>query len=99
TALTELLNEKYVKYWFDHKTPDPSYGYYRYPAKIMGALVVGAITQARLSKTQADKAKYTTLAQIIADYIISVSFKKDTPLEFFPPTYLGYEAVFKKSNP
>ncbi len=98
-ALDNLLNKDYVKYWFNNKKPDPKYNYYRYPAKIMGALIVGAVTQARLKANTPDAKKYTELAAIVADYLISISFKQGTPLEYFPPTYKGYEAVFKKSNP
>lgn len=97
-ALDQLLSQPYVQYWLKNKKPDPSYGYYRYPAKIMGALIVGAVTQARLKANTPDAAKYTELAQIIADYMISISFAKDRPLAYFPPTYYGYSEVFKKSN-
>ncbi len=98
-ALDKLLKKDFVNYWFTHKAPDPGYEYYRYPAKIMGALVIGAVTQARLKSNTPDAKRYTELACIIADYLISVSFEKGTPLEYFPPTYRGYEAIFKEVTP
>lgn len=95
-ALDHLLNEGYVQYWVTHKAPDPKYVLYRYPSKIWGALVVGAVTQARLKAGTPEAAKDTELARIIADKLIEVSYKAGTPLEYIPPTYLGYEDVFKK---
>ena len=32
-----------LEYWLTHKAPDPSYEYYRHPAKLFGSLVVGAV--------------------------------------------------------
>jgi hypothetical protein len=99
TALDNLLNKDFVNYWFKHKKNDPDYEYYRYPAKIMGALIVGAVTQARLKANSPDVKKYTELARIVADFLISISFEKGTPLEYMPPTYRGYEAIFKEVTP
>lgn len=96
-ALDHLLNEDYVQYWFTHKSPDPKYILYRYPSKIWGALVVGAVTQAHLKAGTPEAAKDTELARIIADKLIEVSYKPGTPLEYIPPTYLGYQDVFKQA--
>lgn len=96
-ALDHLLSQKFVQYWFDHKAPDPSYGLYRYPAKIWGALVVGAVTQAKLKAGTPEAEHMTQLARIIADKLLEVSFKPGTPLEYITPTYqrAGYESYFK----
>lgn len=89
TALDNLLQKDYVQYWLKNKTPDPSYGYYRYPAKIYSALVVGAITHARLSTDPARVKQSTELARIIADYLISISYNAQSRWPNFPPTYYG----------
>lgn len=96
-ALDHLLNEPYVQYWAQNKKPDPSYALYRYPAKIWGALIVGASTQARLKAGTPEAAKMTELARIIADNLIDVSYKPGTPLEYISPTYHreGYEKHFR----
>lgn len=96
-ALDHLLSEPYVQYWAEHKKPDPGYALYRYPAKIWGALIVGASTQAKLKAGTPDAEKMTQLARIIADNLMEVSFKPGTPLEYIPPTYHreGYESHFR----
>ncbi len=88
-ALDNLLKKDYVEYWLKNKIPDPSYVNYRYPAKIYSALVIGAITHAKLKAGTADAKRSTELATIVADYMLSISFKQGTPWEFFVPTYYG----------
>lgn len=97
-ALDNLLKQDFITYWLNYKKPDPGYEFYRYPAKIMGSLIVGAVTQAQLKQNTPDAKRYTELGKIIADYLISISFAKGTPLEYFPPSYYGYQEVFKKIN-
>lgn len=99
TALNNLLNKDFVNYWFQHKTNDPSYEYYRYPAKIWSALIIGAVTQARLKANSPEASHYIELARIVADELMRVSFKAGSPLEYHPPTYRGYETLFKKVTP
>lgn len=86
-----------LEHWLTHKTPDPSYFYNRYPAKIFGSLIVGAVTHARLNAGTADGERSAKLARIVADYLISISFPKGTLLEYFPPAYYG-ETVGKNEN-
>lgn len=95
-ALQQILAKDYVQYWFDHKAPDPGYNYYRYPAKIWGALVVGAVTQARLQAGTPEAAKMTELARIVADALLAETFKPGTALEYIPATYhvKNYEKDF-----
>lgn len=99
TALDNLLNKDFVNYWFKYKRNDPNYQYYRYPAKIMSALIIGSVTMARLKEDTTEAKRYTELARIVADFLISISFAKGTPLEYHPPTYRGYEEIFKKVTP
>lgn len=86
-ALDSLLNKDYVAYWLTHKKPDPGYVNYRYPAKIMSALVVGAVTHAKLKPNAADKEQSIRLARIIADYLLDISYEKGSEWQYFAPTY------------
>lgn len=95
-ALKSLLNKDYLNYWLEHKSPDPSYKLYRYPSKIYSALVIGAVAHTKLTEGTAEAQRSETLARIIADNMLSISFKKGTPLEFFPPTYHGYDEIYNK---
>lgn len=88
-ALESLLKKDYINYWFDHKEPDPSYQYYRYPAKIYSAIVIGAVTEARLKPNTPDAKRSVELAKIVADYMIKISYKKGSEWEYFVPTYFG----------
>ncbi|MEX2336278.1 MAG: hypothetical protein WD555_03305 [Fulvivirga sp.] len=95
-ALSSLLHKDYLEYWLEHKAPDPSYVLYRYPSKIYSALVIGAVSHARLTEGTPEAERSVNLARIIADNLLSISFKEGTPLEFFPPTYHGYDKIFDK---
>lgn len=89
TALENLLNEDYVKYWLVNKKPDPSYGNYKYPAKIYGALVIGAVTYARLKPNTTEAQKSIELARIVADFMMGIRYKPGSSWEYFVPTYYG----------
>ncbi|MEA4937566.1 MAG: hypothetical protein VB102_13155 [Paludibacter sp.] len=95
-ALNNLLHKDYVEYWITNKVPDPDYQYYRYPAKIYSALIVGAVTHARLKPNTPDAERSIQLARIVADYLIGISFREGSVWEFFPPTYYGPRI---KNNP
>ncbi len=100
-ALEKLMEKDYVSYWLTNKKPDPDYLYYRYPTKMFGALIVGAVTYARLKPNSAEATSAKELALIVADFLIEISNPKGTPLEYFPPTYRGhedYDAQFNKSS-
>lgn len=86
-ALDSLLKQDYVEYWLGHKEPDPNYINYRYPAKMMSALIVGAVTHARLKPNTSDAERSGKLARIIADYLIRNSYEKGSVWEYFPPSY------------
>lgn len=97
-ALEKLMEKDYVTYWLTHKEPDPGYLYYRYPTKMFSALIVGAVTYARLKPNSAEAARAEELASIVADFLIDISNPKGTPLEYFPPTYRGYEDLDAQFN-
>ena len=93
-ALDNLLDKDYVRYWRTYKAPDPAYKTYRYPSKIFSALIIGAVTSARLNPQEAEAS--IELARIVADYLINISFGPDHALVHFPPTYYGYKEIFDK---
>lgn len=97
-ALDHLMQEDYVQYWLTHKKPDPDYLYYRYPTKMFAALVVGAVTYSKLKGETAQGKEAEELAEIVADFLIGISFPEGSPLEYFPPTYRGYEGLDAQFN-
>ncbi|AKQ46164.1 hypothetical protein TH63_11815 [Rufibacter radiotolerans] len=97
-ALEKLMAEKYVQYWFTYKKPDPKYLNYRYPAKIHSALVIGAITYARLKPNTPEAQKATELARIVADFMLDLRYKPGTAWEYFVPTYYGVKLDGKKAH-
>ncbi len=97
-ALDHLMQKTYVSYWLTHKEPDPEYIYYRYPTKMFGALIIGAVTFARLKENTEEGRLARDLAEIVADFLINISFPKGSPLEYFPPTYRGYEDLDAQFN-
>ncbi len=86
-ALDSLMHKSYVSYWLTNKAPDPSYDLYKLPAKIISALIIGAVTHANLNSTE--RKRSTEIARITADYLIGISFKAGSLWEYFPPTYYG----------
>jgi hypothetical protein len=86
-ALDNLMKEDYVKYWLKHGIPDPDYKNYIFSAKIYSALIVGAITHARLKRGTVEAEQSTNLAKIVADYLIEISYEKGSEWESFPPSY------------
>lgn len=97
-ALEHLMKKDYVRYWLTHQKPDPNYLYYRYPTKMFAALVVGAVTYSRLKGETTEGKEAEKLAEIVADFLIHISFSEGTPLEYFPPTYRGYEGLDAQFN-
>lgn len=95
-ALSSLLHKDYLEYWLEHGEADSSYLLYRYPSKIYSALIIGAVTHARLATDSPEAERSVKLARIIADKMLSISFDQGTPLEYFPPTYYGYDKIFDR---
>ncbi|MGV3539343.1 MAG: hypothetical protein ACO1OQ_06000, partial [Rufibacter sp.] len=97
-ALKNLLEEDYVQYWVKHKKPDPKYNNYKYPAKIYSALVIGAVTYARLKPNTPEAQQATELARIVADFMLNIRYKPGSAWEYFVPTYFS-ERTFPKDKP
>lgn len=89
TALNVLLHKDYVEYWLKNGKPDPEYALYRYPSKIYGALVIGAVTQARLTTGTAEAERSIKLACTVADFMLSVRFPEGEAWARQVPTYWG----------
>ncbi|MGV3527882.1 MAG: hypothetical protein ACO1OO_03225 [Flavisolibacter sp.] len=88
-ALDRLMHKDFVTYWLENKTPKWDYINYSYPAKIYSALVIGAITHAKLKAGTPDAQTSTKIARIVADYMLSIRFKEGSPWANFVPTYYG----------
>lgn len=89
-ALKKLFEEKFVQSWLRTGQPDrQGYELYHYPAKIMGALMVGAAAYYNLSPRPDDAESVLEIGKKVADYLLSISFPAPGPLEYFPPTYYG----------
>jgi maltose/maltodextrin transport system substrate-binding protein len=86
-ALSHVMNKSYVNYWLDHKSPDPDYSLYRYPAKMYSAAIAGAVAYAMVDS--GTKEKEINLARIVANDLMKISFQKGYAWEYFPPTYYG----------
>jgi maltose/maltodextrin transport system substrate-binding protein len=86
-ALASAMKEPFVQAWRTTGKPDPSYPLYRYASKIIGALVSGCAMHASESPRPADADQSIKIARAAADYLISISGKAGTRLEYFPPTY------------
>ncbi|MDF3076450.1 MAG: hypothetical protein K0S09_339 [Sphingobacteriaceae bacterium] len=90
TALDTIMNRSYILYWLDHKKPDPSYELYRFAAKVLSSVVAAGATHAISKPGTEDVKRSVQIAEIVADYLLNISFPKGTPLEYFPPTYYGF---------
>lgn len=88
-ALSHIMHKSYVDYWLTHGKPDPSYSYYRYPAKMYSSLISGAVTYARLVADTTEAARAKRIAEIVADNLLKISFAEGKPWAYFPPTYYG----------
>ncbi len=89
-ALDKAMHKPYVEHWRTHREPDPTYYFYRYPAKLFGSVIVGAVTHAKMKPGTDDARRSTEIARIIGDHLIRIRFPQGTPLEFFPPAYGGH---------
>lgn len=88
-AYDYIFNQPFIQYWLTHGKPDPFYDLNVYPSKIIAALISAMISYAKFEKTKEDGA--LALAVKAADYLISITFGENSPLNGLPPTYhLGF---------
>ena len=94
-ALEYIFNQTHIQNWKTSGTPDTiAYKLYCYPAKIIGAVIESMVMYSRLSEENRFEA--LAIAQKAADYLIDISEPEGTPLEYFPPTYLGNAITAKE---
>ncbi|MBS0001074.1 MAG: hypothetical protein KFF73_18970 [Cyclobacteriaceae bacterium] len=84
-----LFEAPYIQYWLEKGKPDPDYGLYGYPSKMISAVIEGMLFYEKLQGNTGNGEKAVEIARIAADYLISISQPARTPMEFFPPTYTG----------
>lgn len=85
-ALKYVFEQKHIQDWLKTGKPSTSYKLYCYPSKIIGSVIRGMIAYAKLSEKDSENA--LAIARKCADYLISISEKAGTPLEYMPPTYM-----------
>lgn len=88
-ALRALFLKPESQAWLRDGKPDPDYTLNCYPAKVMGATVLGMTRYARLAKDEGEAEKALLIARRTADFLLGLSEPAGRPLEFFPPTYWG----------
>lgn len=92
-ALEFVFSEPFVKYWRQHKKPDPTYIYNVYPSKTHSSVINALLKYAKLEPKNAQKAIET--ATILANYLIEISYK-DGASKGLPPTY--YKNCYVEQN-
>ncbi len=90
-ALQYLFKQRAYQTWKTVGRPDPTYGLYRYPSKIISAVIGGMTMYAALSPRREEADDALQIARSAAEYLIRVSEPAGAPLEFLPPTYAGRE--------
>jgi hypothetical protein len=86
-ALAALFHKPEIQAWVRDGKPDPSYTLNCYPAKVMGATVLGMTIYAGLAADPAEADAALIAARRAADFLIALSEPAGRPLEYFPPTY------------
>ena len=97
-ALDTLMNKYWVRSWLTESGPHPDYNLYRYPTKIMSALIIGALLHADFHKGEAVAEEDIRIAVTIGDYLLDLRLPEGTPWEFHTPTYRGYQIGKKKDS-
>lgn len=91
TALKKLFELGYIRNWLKTGEPDPNYydaavGY-QYAAKIIGAVIDGAVLYAGITPRPDDADEVLEIGTRAADYLLTRHYPKGYALEYFPPTY------------
>lgn len=81
----EIFERPSTQYFLKNGKPDPDYKHNCYPAKMHSALIRGMIDYAKQRPARSVEA--LKLARNAADYLISTSLPKGSPLEYWPRTY------------
>lgn len=84
-AYRYAMSAGFIRYWLEHKKPDPYYDLNTYPSKMISALVCAMITYADICPEDAGDAMKVAVAA--ADYLIGITPRGDDPMADVPPTY------------
>ena len=84
-GLRYVLDQPYIRHFLIDGKPDPSFDYYIYPSKTIGAMVKALVDLANSDAEAREEA--LRIATRAADYLISISFKAPAALAGLPPTY------------
>jgi maltose/maltodextrin transport system substrate-binding protein len=86
-ALSALFHKPEIQAWVRDRKPDSGYTLNCYPAKVMGATVLGMTMYSKLASDAAEADAALLAARYAADFLIGLSEPAGRPLEYFPPTY------------
>ncbi len=84
-AFRFVFNDETNRYWLEKGMPKPDYYHNVYPSKTYSSVIKAMISYAELEPENAEDA--LKIATNIADYLISITYDKDSPLAGLPPTY------------
>jgi len=85
--LHNLLHQPKIQYWLKHGRPDPDYPLWSHPTKIMSALVIGMVHYAKYFPDARDADQALKIANIVVEFLLSMTEPIGKPLEYWPPTY------------
>jgi hypothetical protein len=86
-SLRALFLKPAIQSWLRDGKPDAGYPLNCYPAKVIGATVLGMTLYSKLATEDRHRAGALLAARRAADFLIALSEPAGRPLEFLPPTY------------
>lgn len=96
-SLKDLLYQPKIQYWLENGEPDPDYPLWVHPTKIMGAVARGMIHYAKIFPEEKDSDQALKMAEMAANFLLSMVEPKGSPLEFWPPTF--WDGVPRGNHP
>lgn len=87
-ALKAIFDVPEVQHWLIDGKPDPSYGFYSYPNKVIGAMVRAMTAYSKVASNENDRKSALEIAKRTADYLLFVTLPANSPYSGIPPTYL-----------
>ena len=91
-AMDEFFKLDIVKDWLKTGKPSPQYQYRnRYAAKMISTVADGAALYAAMEPKPDNLQEVLQIGKAAADYLLSIRYPADLPVENFPPTYYGME--------
>lgn len=86
-ALETIFHQPAMQRWLRDGKPEPSYPLNCYPAKVMGATVLGMTLYSKLAADAGERKQALEIARRAADFLVGLSQPANAPLAWFPPTY------------